>query len=71
LAIFAQFRSEKAICFGLQVATIHKAGDLEGALAELHGEVGGTEPNRNHQRDAAQHKPLNRAEPESGQHAAD
>ena len=37
-------------------------GDLERALAELHGEVGGAERNRDHEGDAAQDQPLNRAE---------
>ncbi len=46
-------------------------GHLERALAELHGEVGGAERNRDHERDAAQDEPLNRAEPEPGQHTAD
>ena len=37
-------------------------GDLDGAFAVLQGEIGGAERDRQHQRGAAQHEPLDGAD---------
>ena len=42
-------------------------GDLDGAFAKLHGEIGGAERDRQHQRGAAHDQPLDRAHPAANQ----